>query len=631
MLNILRKQAQSTVIQILVLIIAIVFVFWGVGSNLGNKRNSLATVNGNEIPYEDYQRTYDTAIDNLRVQFGGNIPQGLLDSLGLKQQVLNQLVQAEILRQGGKDMGIHISQLATQDEIKKMEVFQQNGQFDLNRYKQILSQNRLTPVSFEAGLRNDLLSRRVTETIKQFAVLPESEVQSRFNFANEQIKLAYATFSSADFADQVVVDDEELAAWYDKQKSNYLNEPQIRLKYLFFSFDDDLGKVDIAEEQLKMRYEANKNKYTTPEQRHARHILFRINETDDEQVRTDKKAKAEEILRRAKEGADFAELARENSEGPTAPTGGDLGFFNKGAMVKQFDEAVFKMQPGSISEEVVETVFGYHIIKLEAVKPEVTSSFDEVKESIAADLQKENVEEITRKRAREAYEQIILSGSLDKYREKQNSDVSETDFFAKSSPPAGQLSDPAFLQTAFSLKKGELSSLVKTGNGYAILFVDDFKAPEVPELESIREKVAADFVNARSAELAMEQAQSVLELSAESKMLAADSLGGAELKKTEFIKRTNPADAGGLPVQVVQQGFELSSNVPLPQEPFRQNDVVYVFQLLEKRFGDEPLDDTQRQVLTEQLEQSLQGRLLSDWLAWMQNSADIWINDQILQ
>ena len=379
MLNILRKQAQSPIIQILVLMIAVVFVFWGVGANLGNKRNALATVNGNEIPYEDYQRAYDTAIDNLRVQFGGSVPQGFLESLGLKQQIINQLVQGEVLRQGGREMGINVSKTATQDQIKAMEVFQQNGQFDLNRYKEILSQNRMTPISFEAGLQNDLLAKRITDAIQKFAILPENVIQSRYDFSNEEVKLAYVALKSTDFADNVVIEDDKLITWFDQQKNQYLSESQIRLKYLFFGYDDDLNQVSVTEEQLKAKYNSDISQYVTPEQRHARHILFRTNETDDAQVRVDKKKKADEVLKMVQEGQDFSELAKQYSEGPTASNGGDLGFFNKGAMVEQFDEVVFQMQPGN-SSDIVETIFGFHIIKLEEVRPESTKSFEDVKD-----------------------------------------------------------------------------------------------------------------------------------------------------------------------------------------------------------------------------------------------------------
>jgi len=630
MLNILRKKAQSTLIQALVLIIAIVFVFWGVGANLGTKRNALATVNGNEIPVEDFQRLYETTIDNLRVQFGGSVPQGLLDSLGMKQQVLNQLIQAELVRQGGRKMGINVSRLATQEEIKNMDVFQQNGQFDINRYKQILSQNRMTPTTFEASLHNDLLARSVTEAVQKFGILPEREIQARYDFANEQIRLAYAVFRAADFEDHVVVEEEKLGAWYDEQKQNYKTEPQVRLKYMFFSFDEDLAAIEIPEEEVRARYEGNQQQYTAPEQRHARHILFRISETDDAQVRADKKKKAEEVLAMAKEGKDFAGLAKQYSEGPTAQSGGDLGFFNRGAMVEQFDRTVFQMQPGDISD-IVETVFGYHIIKLEAVRPEVTRSFDEVKDSIAEEMKQEKVKAVTTARARKAYEDIIRSGSLDRYSQETSTEVRKTDFFARNSPPGAPVDDPRFLQTAFTLKKGELSSLVPAGGGYAIIFVDDIQSPEELGLDAVRDQVTADYRKARSAQLAKEAAADTLQKARDAEELSVEALPGVEVIQSDFIRRTSPTEAGGLPVQLVQEAFELSPGEPFPREPLNQGDAWYVFQMLEKQQSDETLEETQRQVLAEQLAQSAKTRLLDDWIAWRQSSAEIWTNQQILQ
>ena len=174
MLSILRKQAQSTLIQGLVLVIAIVFIFWGVGANMNNNRNSAATVNGKEISFQDFQRAYDRTVENFRKQFGGQIPSGLLEGMGVKSQVLGQLIQAELLRQGGEEMGLVVSDIAVQREIQKMAAFQQDGHFSLDRYKTILSQNRLTPTGFEEGLKADLQRQWVTKAVGGFAMVPDS-------------------------------------------------------------------------------------------------------------------------------------------------------------------------------------------------------------------------------------------------------------------------------------------------------------------------------------------------------------------------------------------------------------------------------------------------------------------------
>lgn len=630
MLNILRKRSQSIVIQIVVLAIAIVFVFWGVGTNLGNKRNSMAKVNGEEIPIAEYQRAYDNTVDNYRTQFGGTIPPGFLDALGLQQQVINQLIQTAVFRQGGREMGVTVSKVATQDEIKTMEVFQTNGQFDLNLYKNVLSQNRMTPTSFEAGLRNDLLTRKVADAVEGFALLPDGEVQSRFDFDNEEIRLAYLKIKSDDFLDKVEMQDDELAKWYEDNKNKYLSDPQIRIKYLIFDFEEDLKQIEISEDAIRARYEQNMDQYVVPEQRHARHILLQVKESDDEEVRANQKKKAEEVLLLVQQGQDFADLAKEYSEGPSGPSGGDLGFFGRGAMVPAFDEAVFKLNSGEISG-VVETNFGYHIIKVEEVREPSTRTFAEVKEEIADNMRQQEVKGYTFKRASQAYEDIILSGSLQKFSEAGKGNVQQTDYFSRSAPPEDRLSDPKLLQTAFSLKKGELSSLVETGQGYSILFVDDIKQPEVPAMEAVRDRVVDEYKKSKSVELARENAEELLQNAQDTMSLVQTVGSSAGLQESGYIQRSNMSGEEDLPAAVAQKAFDLSLKEPLPQEPFVENGTYIVYELLERKAGEKKLDAEQRQQLEGQLLTSNQNTLLQAWLSYMQANADIWVNDQLLQ
>lgn len=630
MLNILRKKAQSTLIQAVVLIIAIVFVFWGVGTNIGNRRNLLATVNGEEIPYQDFQRSYDNAVENLRVQFGGSIPQGFLEGLDLNRQVLNQLIQAEILRQGGDMMGITVSKLATQEEIKDMEVFQTDGSFDLERYREILSQNRMTPTSFEAGLRSDLLTRRVTEAIRGFAVVTDNQIQSRFAFANEEVKLSYAAVQGEEMADRVEIDEGELSAWFDEHKNDYLTDPRVRLKYLFFSYDDDLDRVKADDGAIRAQYEEDIENYSTPERRRARHILFRVTENDDARVRAEKKQKAEDVLKLAREGGDFAALAEQYSDDSSAARGGDLGFFSRGAMVEPFDDAVFAMQPGEISG-VVETVFGFHLIRLEEVQPPSVRPFEEVRDEIAAQLRRKEVGSITFQRASQAYEDIILAGSLEKYTAAEGEPVEQTDYFSRQDPPGPPVSDPKFLESAFSLKKGELSSLVQTERGYAILFVDDLQEPKVPELQAVRRQVEDDYRRARGLELAREEAEKLLAAARDKQSLAAVLPPEIEMKESGFIRHADPASAGEVPAQVVRDAFALSGENGLPEKPVEIGSAFYLFEVVEKRQGEQSLEENERELLREQLLASVQNELMSGWLTWMQDRADIWINEDILR
>lgn len=631
MLNMLRKQAQSTVIQIMILAIIIVFVFWGVGTNFMNKRNAVAVVNGEEIPVRDFQRSYDRALESYRQQLGGSIPRALLEKLDLKRQVLGQLIRGELLRQGGRDMGITVSKLATQLKIENMDVFQQNGRFDMKRYKAVLARNKMTPASFEAGLRHDLLSQRVIDSIRGFVMVDDSEVQNRLDYANEEVKLAYVVMKGKDFQGKVEMKDNDLVAWYERHKDDYRSEPKIRLKYLFFDFARDMDKIKLADGAVKARYEAEKAKYSVPEQRHARHIFFKVSKTDSNQVRAAEKKKAEAVLKLVKGGMDFAAAARKYSEGPTGPSGGDLGFFSRGRMVKSFDDVVFSLKPGEISG-VVESPFGYHIIKLVEVRPAFTRSFDQVKGEIAAAMKKQEAKARAFKRASAAYEDIIRSGSLKKYsRNNKSEKVIETGYFSRSAPPKTIVADPKFLQEAFRLKKGELSSLVETGKGYAILFVDDIQEPVVPALKTVRDRVVADYRKEKGVDLARQAAESLLKEAREKKGLAAAVSGTTKLKESGYLKRSADRSEDDVPLQVVDQAFALSLKNPLPEKPVAAGNGFYVFQLLKRRQGAGKNNDVKRQQLKNQLLTSARSRLLMDWLAYMQGRSKIWTNKQMLQ
>jgi len=624
MLSILRKKAQSTVIQGLVLLIAVVFVFWGVGSNLNHNRNSIAVVNGREIPIQEYQRAYDRAVERYRQQFGGQVPANFFETINLKGQVVGQLVQAELLRQGAEAMGLAVSKEAIQRAVEKMQAFQKDGHFDLDRYKQVLSRNHLTPTSFEAGLRNDLLTRMTVQNIESFALVPDDELQQWLAYRGEELRLAVKVINARDFEDKVQINEPELAAWFEKNKKKYTTEPKIRLKYLFFD-SAVLGKgKSNSDEELKARYEAQKERYQVPEQRHARHILIKVAKDADAKTVAEKEKQAREILAKAKSGADFAELAREYSEGPSASNGGDLGFFARDRMVRPFADAVFGMNRGEVTGPI-RTQFGFHIIKLEDIRPATTRTFAEVKEELRKEMEREEGRALAFKAASEAYEGIMRAGSLETYSKEKGIELKETDYFSRSKPPAGIVSDPDFLKEAFNLSKGELSSIVELDKGYAILFVDDIKPPVVPPLAEVRDRVIRDYKREKAISLAREAAEKEL---AEARKKG--ELIGDKLKKTEYLKRQGPVPAG-IPSPVVKDAFALAPAEKFPEKPLQIGDFFYLYQVLERRPGAESADEKMKQQLREQLLAAEKARLLSDWLRELQEKAEIWTNTKILQ
>jgi len=628
MLDLMRRKAQSPYLQATVLAIILVFIFWGVGNQGGNAPNSVATVNGTSIDYRDYEKAYNQAIDQYRQQFGGSMPESLLKTLNVKEQVLGKLIDRVLILQEADKIGIHISDEEVRNAIQKIPSFQVNGVFSVNTYKDILAASRMTVGDFESSIRSDLLSRKVIDALSKFGIAPEYDLQARFNYENSAVKLAYVKFDAERYKADVKVTDEELQGYFDKHKTDYQSAEQRKLKYLSF-LTSDAQKEEPTDEEIRAYYDQNMAAFTVPEKRRARHILIKTAVGDSDKEKAAKRQLAEEILAKARKGEDFAKLATAYSEDSTASAGGDLGYFERGRMVKSFDDAVFAMNKGDISD-VVETPFGFHIIKLEDVTPARVKPLEEVRPLIIARLQQEKGQNQAIAAANAAYEQIMLAGSLEKYAESSGSTLQETGFFEKKNPPQGIVADPAFLNAAFSLGKGELSSLVEMSEGYAIIYVSDIKPPEVPALETVKDKVQKDYIDAKAREIAAQKAADMLAAVRGGKKFDAMAAEyGVKIEESAYFSRQNPYGTD-LPTAVVQEGIKLSSVLPYPEKEISEGDASYVFRFAEKKETDPAVFSEKSEQYEEQLKDENTNALMAAWLNSLREKAEIEKNEKLM-
>ena len=415
-----------------------------------------------------------------------------------------------------------------------------------------------------------------------------------------------------------------------------MTDPQVKLHFLLFPFDSE-DKPDVGDAEVESFYNLNRNRFSVPEKRKARHILIKTAEEDSEEALSKKRELAAQVLELAKSGEDFAELAKQYSEGPSGPSGGDLGTFSRGRMVKPFEDAAFTLKEGGISD-IVQTQFGFHIIKVEKIEPARTEPLAEVRDTIIKEIRKQKANEFAFNKATEAYEKIILAGSLDKF-SQQHPDipVEETDFFPQKSPEKsgfaeGMLAEPAFLNIAFSLKKGELSSLVETPKGYAIIFAADRKEPETAPFEDVAEQVRKDYINRKSDSLAQDAAESLL--------AALKENGDSDLASEAAKHDKTPANSGyisrnktgnsSLPAQLVSTGFELPPQSPYPEKIVTANGQYYVFRVLERKPpAPELFSEKENEFRTELLERK-KATILAAWLANFRAKSEIEINEQFL-
>ncbi len=398
MLESMRKSAGSWMIKVLLMLIVVAFIFMGAGSYLANKSTEVATVNGEPISVQQYQRAYKNITANLRQQFGGQLDQKKLEMFNVEKQALNSVIEKTLMIQVAQKNDIRVPQEALAETITQIPSFQENGTFNPQRYKRVLSQNRLSPQQFEAMQKEAMLTRRLKNFVTNTTAVSEAEAHAWYNWQNTAINIDYAAFTPGDVED-VEITDENLAAYYEEHKADYKTPPKIKARYVRFSAADYMDEVEVTEEEIKAYYNDHQSEYKKPETVSARHILLKVPENASDETAAEKRQKAKKIMNQAKSGTDFAELARKHSEGPSKKDGGKLGTFEKGDMVEPFSEKAFSMEAGEISEPV-RTRFGWHIIKVEKHQAAAVQPLDKVKSKIR--------DKLARQKARSlAYDEAI--------------------------------------------------------------------------------------------------------------------------------------------------------------------------------------------------------------------------------
>ncbi|MBU0674965.1 MAG: SurA N-terminal domain-containing protein [Proteobacteria bacterium] len=628
MLDLLRRKAQSTVIQVAILAIVLVFIFWGVGTNQGNGINAVAMVNDEPITYVEYQRSYEREVSQIRDQLGGVLPDTLLQSLGMKQQVLDRLIQRTLLLQSAREMGLMVSADEVRQTIEAMEAFKRNGGFDVGWYQEILAGNRMSTTEFEASVTTDLLSKKIYTHLQGFGQVSEKELAERLRFEFRRKQFSYVEIAAADYDKKVNVSDDELAAYFGENQDRYKTRPRMKLKYVLFPFGSDQS-VEVPEADITAYYEQHKDEYVVPEQRQAHHILIKVVENATEETAAAALTTAEDLLKQVREGKKFEDLARQFSEDSGSKgAGGDLGFFGRGQMVKPFEDAVFGLEEGAFS--LVRSTFGYHVIRVDKIRPLSLKKVDEVKDTINAVLHKGAAKKAAFRAANDAYEKIILSGSLAKFAEAGGTVIQETDYFSQVDPPAVFKGSPEITRAAFNLKQGELSSLVEGGDSYAVLFAQELKEPEVPELASVRARVESDFVKDRALTMAEEAAQGLLVAIKGGADIASEAGNlGAQVKDSVFISRAENTESKLAPA-IIEAGLALTARMPFPEKVETVGRSFYVMAYKGEQELPENLVAEKQEDLKKKMADENSGELLANWINYLKSKAEITIKDQLL-
>jgi peptidyl-prolyl cis-trans isomerase D len=310
MLSLMRRHAKSWFIKIALGLVAVVFIFWGVGAYSAKERGRLAVVNGEPITVVDYNKAYRDLVDSARRTFGDALNEDLIKRLNIRSQALERLISEKLALQAAQDGGVSISDEVLREIIRSLPAFQENGQFSARLYQRVLAANGFDPASFEAAQRKELTMARLRSRPEFLAQASVPEARVFFHWQRDEVKVSFAAFDPLTFESRVKVEEPALAAFFKENQEGYRVPEKVEAAYLAFRPEDYVGQVKIDPEELREYYEITQASYRQPERIKLRDILLPFPASAEQAAMDKVKAEAEKAAAEAKSGTDFLALAK---------------------------------------------------------------------------------------------------------------------------------------------------------------------------------------------------------------------------------------------------------------------------------------------------------------------------------
>lgn len=511
---------NKRIVQAFLALITLPFVFWGVDSYFRSSgtAGALATVGGNKISRQEFAQAMRDQQERLRGQFGRDFNPAMLETPEARQAMLDSLVSQRLLLLHATKAGLTASDAQLIEVISSIPALQEDGQFSRRRYEQALRGQGLTQAGFEAKLRQDLTLQQLVQAVSDTAVVSNAAAERLIAIQLEERQVSEAAVRPEQFAAQVKVSAEAVKEFYEKNRKLFEIPQQIRAEFVVLSREALAEQTTVTPEEIKAAYEKNAKNYATQEERRASHILIQAPADAPEAEQKAARARIEAILQQVKKNpADFAKLAKENSQDPgSGPKGGDLGFFPRGAMVKPFEDAVFSLKENQVSD-VVRSEFGFHIIRLTGIKPGKVRSLEEARDSIAAELK---LQAAGRKfaEAAETFSNMVYeqSDSLKPAAEKFKLAIRQTGLFDQvNRTAAGPLaSNDKLFSALFSddaLKNKRNTDAVEVApNTLVAARVLELRPAELRSLESVKAEIEKKLIGEEAARLAQKDGDAKL-------------------------------------------------------------------------------------------------------------------------
>ena len=511
MLDGLRQNAGSWIIKILFAIIILAFIFAYGSGTLSNKGGAvLAYVDDTPVLIKDFQTSLSREMEQLRTQMP-NLSNADMQRMGLKEYVLQSLVNTVLVKRGAEELGLAVADQELKDRIRAYAAFRnQDGGFDTKVYKAVLRGNNLTPGEFEDSQRAALMAEKLQRHLASTVIVDEAEARDYFLFQGEKLSVDYLLFPWEDYKDGIEPTQTEIEAYYNEKKELFKLPARASFQYLLFT-PKSLAKAQVVtDDEVKAYYEAHTDEFARPEQVRASHILIKLDEKADDKAVADARAKLLKVKARLAKGADFADMAKKYSEGPSNVRGGELGWFSRGMMVPAFEEAAFGQEPGTVSDPV-RTRFGWHLIKVEERREAGTESFEDVATDIKSQLAEEKAANEVGEKLDQAIDQIIVGDTLAKVAETLDMNLGSTGPLTHQMLVKDMGVDVEAASTLFDLPINTASDTpVSVQGGYMLVSKTNFVEATYSPLEKVSDSIVEALKRVGAMTLAKEKADAAL-------------------------------------------------------------------------------------------------------------------------
>ena len=566
---------KKRLVQIVLALIVLPFAFWGVDSynQSGDRAEAVATVNDAKITRREFEYALRQQQDRLREMMGANFDAAMLDSPEMKRAVMDNLIEQRLLIEHARDTGLAIPDEQVAQVIQGIEAFQDNGRFDKKRYETALAGQNMSPLMFEARLRDDLLAQQVRDAYAQNGFVSNEVADNIIRLNEQQRTVSVSVISFQPYLMQAKVDAAAAKEYYEQNQKEFQVQEQAKVEYVRFSVNDLLTKVEINAEDVRKYYDEHPNDFGAPEERQAAHILITVAAAAPQAEQDAARARAEKLLQQLRQNpARFAELAKQNSQDPgSAANGGDLGLFGRGMMVKPFEDAVFSLKQDEISE-LVKSDFGYHIIKLLTVKPARLLSFDEAQEGILNKLRQQKATdmfaELAEKFSNTVYEQ---SDTLKPAADLVGAKVEQSGWLARETT-TDELWTAKMLQEIFTdetvKNKRNTAAIEVAANTLVAARILEYKPASIRTLDEVQETIQQELLRRQAVELAAKRGGALLEQLRRGDKPALNWAAAQTVTRArhgslnaDMIRKIFQADATGLPqyvgAETSQDGYML--------------------------------------------------------------------------